>query len=511
MKNRSSIIALILIVALLIPSLALAADDAQSSVIITANTNLNLRSGPSASSSVVGYLPYGTSVPVLGRNNGSTWLLVEYAGSRGWVAAWLVSINGNLRTIPVSDEAGSGSSSTPAPTGVTTTPNTNLSLRAGPGTNYARSGVIPAGTTAAVLGKNADASWLYISYNGAEAWIAAWLATVNGDLGVVPVTSQAGTGSAPSTPSYSPGVGGGFELGGQTHTLANPDVMRSAGMTWVKIQIKWAPGSNPADTAGLIQNAHAQGFRILLAIPGNLYPSSIDFNAYVEYLRGIAAYGPDAIEIWNEQNLDREWPAGQINPASYVNNMLAPSYNAIKSVNPNIMVIAGALAPTGVHNVTTVWSDDIYLAGMRDAGAANYMDCIGVHHNAGASPPSQSYGHPADDGGGHYSWYFQPTFNLYSGTFPNTDVCFTEIGYLTSDGYGGLPPNFWWGGGTSLAEHAAWLGQAAQIAENSGRVRLFIVFNVDIFTYGDDPQGGYAIIRPGGACPACSTLAAVAN
>jgi hypothetical protein len=25
----------------------------------------------------------------------------------------------------------------------------------------------------------------------------------------------------------------------------------------------------------------------------------------------------------------------------------------------------------------------------------------------------------------------------------------------------------------------------------------------------DDPQAGYAIIRPGGACPACETLRAV--
>ena len=33
-----------------------------------------------------------------------------------------------------------------------------------------------------------------------------------------------------------------------------------------------------------------------------------------------------------------------------------------------------------------------------------------------------------------------------------------------------------------------------------------IVFNVDFKEYGADPQAGYAIIRPGGSCPACDTL-----
>jgi hypothetical protein len=33
-----------------------------------------------------------------------------------------------------------------------------------------------------------------------------------------------------------------------------------------------------------------------------------------------------------------------------------------------------------------------------------------------------------------------------------------------------------------------------------------IVWNVDFSGYGDDPSAGYAIVRPGGSCPACDTL-----
>jgi hypothetical protein len=39
-----------------------------------------------------------------------------------------------------------------------------------------------------------------------------------------------------------------------------------------------------------------------------------------------------------------------------------------------------------------------------------------------------------------------------------------------------------------------------------------IVFNINFSGFsGNDPQGGYAIVRPDGNCPACSTLGAVAK
>jgi hypothetical protein len=60
-----------------------------------------------------------------------------------------------------------------------------------------------------------------------------------------------------------------------------------------------------------------------------------------------------------------------------------------------------------------------------------------------------------------------------------------------------------------VAEHAQYLAEAVRVAVQSGRVRLMIVFNVDFTTWGDDPQAGYAIIRPDGSCPACETLRAV--
>lgn len=324
----------------------------------------------------------------------------------------------------------------------------------------------------------------------------------------------AGDAPPPATPPTGgtappPSTGGGFALGGQRTGVGAIDRMRSAGMNWVKVQRKWSPGDNPGDVAGMIQEAHNNGFKILLSIPGaNLYPSAngIDFNAYTNYLAGVAALGPDAIEVWNEQNIDREWPAGQIDPRAYVTNMLAPAYNAIKGANANVMVISGAPAPTGFDNGTNAWADNRYVAGMAAAGAANYADCIGIHFNAGATSPHATSGHPA---GTHYSWYYGPMVNLYYNAFGGArKLCFTELGYLSGDGYPPLPSAFGWAGDTSVAEQAQWLAEAVNIGRGNNRVRLMIVYNLD-FTHYDpqgDPQAGYAIVRPDGNCPACDTL-----
>jgi len=311
-----------------------------------------------------------------------------------------------------------------------------------------------------------------------------------------------------------PSSGGSFEIGGQSTGLGNSDRMKQAGMNWFKLQYKWGPGDDPNALAGQIQEAHNKGLKILISIPGrNVHPApgSIDFNAYVSFVGSLARLGPDAIEIWNEMNIDVEWPTGEISPSSYVSRMLAPAYSAIKAANSNVMVISGALAPTGFDNGQNAWADDRYLAGMRAAGAANYADCIGVHHNAGATSPNATSGHPASY---HYSWYFKPTLDLYYNTFNGSrKVCFTELGYLSADGFAGIPAGFSWASGTSVAEQAQWLAEAVSLSAATGKVRLLIVYNVDFTNYdlNGDPQAGYAMIRPNGSCPACDTIGAVMN
>ena len=395
--------------------------------------------------------------------------------------------------------------------------NTNANVRTGPGLGYGLiAGGANAGTKVQLLGRSSDSNWLQIKLPaGQEGWIFATLLTVNNgfDISSLPVVqvaapAAAGNTTAAPAPVVAPVSNAGFELGGQSFG-APYGMMSYAGMNWIKRQHKWSPGQPGTDVAGAISEAHNGGFKILLSIPGaNLYPSSIDFSAYANFLGQVAGLPdpPDAIEIWNEQNIDREWPVGSINPSDYVTKMLAPAYNAIKTANRNVMVISGAPAPTGFFGGCSGngCDDANYMAAMAAAGAASYMDCIGIHYNEGILSPNQTSGDPRTE---HYTRYFWGMVDTYYNAFGGSrKLCFTELGYLTPEGYGSLPGGFAWAGKVTVAQQAQWLAEAASLSASSGKVRMMIVWNIDSTTWGDDPQAGYAIIRQGGSCPACESL-----
>jgi len=222
----------------------------------------------------------------------------------------------------------------------------------------------------------------------------------------------------------------------------------------------------------------------------------------------MAAQGADAIEVWNEPNIDREWAAGQISPERYT-EMLRRAYNAIKNANAGTLVISGAPAPTGYFGGCSVngCDDAIFVQRMAAAGAANYMDCLGLHYNEGILPPTARSGDPRGSSS-FYSRYYGGMVDTYWSAFRGArQLCFTELGYLTPEGFGALPGSFGWAENVTLAQQASWLDQVVSLAGQSRRVRLLIVWNIDFTEYGADPMAGYAIIRPGGACPACDALA----
>ncbi|MBZ0299341.1 MAG: hypothetical protein K8J31_06365 [Anaerolineae bacterium] len=309
---------------------------------------------------------------------------------------------------------------------------------------------------------------------------------------------------------------GGFELGGHVLQLNSNTVslMNRAGMTWVKKQVEYKLGDDPSKAAGTINEAKANGFKILLGIKGDKAQMG-NFDSYIgsfaDFLGGVAALGADAIEVWNEPNIDREWPAGSINGGSYT-QMLARAFNAIKSRNANTLVVSGAPAPTGFFGAAGCaaggCNDDVFMQQMAQAGAAQYLDCVGLHYNEGIVPPTQN---SADPRGEYPSYYFSSMLARGYNPFGGKPVCFSELGYLSGDGFStAIPASFGWAANTSVQEHAAWLAGAATAAAQSGHVRLMIVWNVDFpFYTATDPMGGYAMFRPDGTCPACDTLGAV--
>lgn len=420
-----------------------------------------------------------------------------------------------------------------------TSAKTIVNIRSGPGTEWRIIGNAPTGTTIRLDGQVFGGSWVRgITSTGITGWMftdnlnlsreqAATLREIwveepftltapgqDGSLAAPPPAATTAP-SAPNASSAPPVTGGitvrGFNLGGHIagYSEATINWMRVANMTWVKKQWRYERGQDPGVTAGWINEAHSYGFRILLGIVGN--GNQINdpgyFEDYAKFVGGVAGLGVDAIEVWNEPNIDREWQAGTISPENYT-ELLRQSYFAIKATNANVMVISGAPAPTGFFGgcTGTGCDDNLFLARMAAAGASNYMDCVGVHYNEGIMPPTVSSGDPRGNSS-HYTRYYPTMVSTYYNAFRGRKpLCFTELGYLTPEGYGPLPAGFDWAANVTLGQQAAWIDQVVNLARNSGRVRLLIVWNIDFTNYGSDPMAGFALIRPGGDCPACRAL-----
>lgn len=488
----------LLLVSLLVPSLVhtepVAAQQGQTTHVVQAGENLFRIA-----------LRYGTTWPALAAANGISNPNLIYAGQ-----VLIIPAGGQP---PATPPPTTPQPATPQPA---TPPATPQQYTVVAGDNLTRIAARFGTTVAALVQANniVNPNLIYVGQvlNIPGGTVAPPPTAAPGQPTATPAPGQPTAAPPPTTQPGPPPSTGAFELGAHVESFGYPDLMRQAGMSWAKRQIRYNLGDNPSGAAGAINQAHSQGFRILLGIVG--VPSQLGaggegyMDQFAGYLAGVAQLGPDAIEVWNEPNLDREWPRGQISGAMYT-TLLAKAYNAIKGANPSVMVISAAPSPTGAEGAfgsDRVWNDDRFVRSMASAGAANYMDCIGIHYNEGIVSPDQTSGDPRDN---YFTRYYSGMVNTYWSAFGGArPLCFTELGYVSPEGYGPLPAGFEWGNNTTVAEQAQWLGRVVQLARGSGRIRLIIVWNMDFTAYGADPAAGYAIIRPGGSCPACATLGA---
>ncbi len=392
--------------------------------------------------------------------------------------------------------------------------NTNvLNIRAQPDQTAQILGQLRRANVICPTGLSADKRWYQISNGSAQGFVLASL--------TAPYRSGAAKAPAPpkgKAPPPGAARAGSFDFGAHFRD-ANilPRMRNEAGMGWAKYQVVIEGGA--PDLSGIIGAARANGIKLLIGAVGRRGQAA-DANYHKEFaaqLANIASQGVDAIEVWNEPNLDREYGGsgnGQVSPENYA-NMLREAYGAIKAVNPNVLVISGATAPTGFFggNCTNAGCDDaVFVQRLAATGAAAWMDCIGAHHNGTMVGPDQQSGAPVGSAG-HHQWYFQGTlavnYNAFGGKRP---VCWTELGYVTKDGIApALPGGFAWGNNITMQNQVDWLRRAVELSRASGIVRILIIWNADFRQFDEDPQAGYSIFRPDGGCPACPALKAVSG
>lgn len=102
-----------------------------------------------------------------------------------------------------------------------------------------------------------------------------------------------------------------------------------------------------------------------------------DYQDFVNYAVTVAERYRGRVhyyQVWNEPNLTFEWGGLPVNPEGYT-ELLCRTYNALKAVDPNIVVMTGAIAPT-IDLTGFNLMDFIYLQRMYDAGAGACFDIL---------------------------------------------------------------------------------------------------------------------------------------
>lgn len=187
------------------------------------------------------------------------------------------------------------------------------------------------------------------------------------------------------------------------------EMVREMGAPWIVEYFPWSyieplPGINDWRHADLVvDHANQQGLTVIARLglvpdwarpkdsassylPRDRYDDFGDFvHDFVEHFKGRVDY----IIIWNEPNLALEWGFQPIDPEGYT-ELLKIAYQRAKEANPEVQVLAGALAPTLAPPGSEWGMDDlVYLRRMYAAGAGDYFDILAVH----------AYGwvYPADD------------------------------------------------------------------------------------------------------------------
>lgn len=325
----------------------------------------------------------------------------------------------------------------------------------------------------------------------------------------------------------------------------NPDnqdgwmrLVQQLGMGWFKMQVRWEnvePERGVYDWGQLdlvMPSAQRFGMKVLLSVvtapdwarePGvNLeeHGPPANYDDYVNFVIALLQRYPgqvQAIEVWNEQNLDREWTSTKgLRAADYV-ELLRRTYIAVKEVDPGIIIISGALSPTGFNDGIGAWDDFVYMDQMIAAGLLNWADCIGAHHNGYNIPPTVTWDNIPETENTlnatfrgwwdtpHHSWSFRSTLEGYHTKVQVADgdqpICVTEFGWAVAEDLPGpVRQGFEFANDNTLEEQAEWVIEAIEWMEGTGWVWIASLWNLNYAPQaGYDPQNdntAYSLIRP---------------
>jgi hypothetical protein len=188
-------------------------------------------------------------------------------------------------------------------------------------------------------------------------------------------------------------------------------MVREMGAPWIVEFFPWAYIEREPDRFDwqhadtVLMHARAQGLTVIARLgwvpdwarpspdEQETTPTYLDTSSYQAFADFVAAFvgryrgQVNHVIIWNEPNLSFEWGYRPVDPAGYA-DMLRVVYRAAHAANPDVVVLAGALAPTLEPAGSESGLNDLaYLEAMYIAGAATAFDALAVHSYGLSFPP----------------------------------------------------------------------------------------------------------------------------
>lgn len=187
------------------------------------------------------------------------------------------------------------------------------------------------------------------------------------------------------------------------------EMVREMGAPWIVEYFPWAyiqprpDARNWVHADDVVNHASRQGLTVVARLgfapewarPKGTTPLYLDEAHFEDFGRYAAEFVTryagkvDYVIIGNEPNLALEWGYQPVAPAQYV-KLLQVVYPMIKEANPDVQVLAGALAPTLAPPGSEWGVNDLgYLQAMYDDGAADYFDMLAIHAYGGVFSPDE--------------------------------------------------------------------------------------------------------------------------
>ena len=309
-------------------------------------------------------------------------------------------------------------------------------------------------------------------------------------------------------------------------------------LPWVKHRVAWKriePAPDDYDWTELdlvVGSAARHNLKLLLTIdsaPDWAREEGVDLSrsgppadpqAYARFVAQVVTRYQgklQAIEVWQEQNLDRSWTSAQgLSAANYL-ALLQATWQTVKMIDRGLIVISGALAPTGVNDGVAAHDDISYMRQLIDGGLLQWADCVGAHHTGYNVSPDYRYNEIPPDASAHFRGPFKAESEHPSFSFRSTlegyanriraegsarRICVTEFGWATDEDLGGAPQGFEFALDNTLEEQAEWTARALTAMEEWGWVWLAFIWNYNYGPFADyattNENVHYSLIGPGG-------------